>query len=46
MKKENIIFSNMRELILLELFIIKTFHPSDFFEKGGGSVGNGSRGGS
>ena len=32
---ENIIFSNIRELILVVLYILKTFHPSDFFEKGG-----------
>ena len=45
MKKENIIFSNMREWILAVLYILKTFHPSDFFEKVGESVGNGPEGG-
>ena len=45
MQKENIIFSIMRELILVVLYILKTFHPLEFFEKGGGSVGNGPEGG-
>ena len=45
MKIENIIFSNMRELILVVLYMLKTFHPLEFFETGGGSVGNGPEGG-
>ena len=31
----------MRYLILVVLYILKTFHPSECFEKGGWSVGNG-----
>ena len=45
MKIENINFSIMHKLIWVVLYILKTFHPSEFFEKGGGSVGNGPEGG-
>jgi hypothetical protein len=40
-KIENIIFSKMHELILVVLYILNTFHLSEFFEKGGDPVGNG-----
>ena len=45
MNIENIIFSNMREFILVVIYIFKTIHPSEFFEKYGGSVGNKPEGG-
>jgi hypothetical protein len=35
-KKENIIFYNMCELILVELYKLKAFQPSECFENGGG----------
>ena len=37
-KIENISFSNMCQLIWVQLYILKTFHPPELFEKGGGGT--------